>query len=102
MVYVDNSRQERFGREWSHLVADSLDELHQFAAKQRFPRKWFHATAKYPHYDVTRWGRNRALSGGAIPVPKRELLLKAKALRDQSVGLGMASGFPTRSLGLFD
>lgn len=102
MVYVDNSSTERHGREWSHLVADSLEELHLFAAEQQLPRKWFHASAKYPHYDVTQWGRRRALTGGAIPVARRDLLLKARALRDNSFEVVTIAGLSTVSPGLFD
>lgn len=102
MVYVDNTRNERHGWEWSHLVADSLEELHQFAAKQLLPRSWFHATAKYPHYDVTQWGRRRALNGGAIPVARRELILKARELRDQSLVPTTVNDFATAFPGLFD
>lgn len=102
MVYVDNARNERHGREWSHLVADSLEELHQFAVQQRLPRSWFHAAAKYPHYDVTQWGRHRALEGGAKAVARRDLLLKARALREQSLVPARVSGTVPAIPGLFD
>ncbi|MDO8769435.1 MAG: DUF4031 domain-containing protein [Burkholderiaceae bacterium] len=102
MVYVDNTKNERHGREWSHLVADSIEELHQFAARHQLPRSWFHATAKYPHYDVTQWARRLALNGGAIPIARRDLILKARALRDQPLRPKAAGSFLTESLNLFD
>lgn len=81
MVYIDNANVERFGRQWSHLVADSLDELHAFAEFLAVPRRWFHANAKYPHYDVTAPYRHKALSMGAQPASRRQLLVSARALR---------------------
>ena len=38
----------------THLIADSLDELHAFAAKIGLKRYWFQDAKKlHPHYDIT-------------------------------------------------
>lgn len=59
-VFVDNERITWRGKLWCHLVADSLDELHAFAAVLGLKRGWFQEKASYPHYDVTTEVRDRA------------------------------------------
>lgn len=61
-VYVDAEGIRWRGREWNHLVADSLDELHAFADKLGLRRSWFQSKTLYPHYDVTKSVRTRALA----------------------------------------
>ncbi len=86
-VYVDNERIEWRGKLWCHLVADSLDELHAFAARIGLRRSWFQGRASYPHYDVTTDVRERALIAGALASRKREVLIAARKLKVE-----MASG----------
>jgi hypothetical protein len=72
-VYVDDMRmQARVGRinaRWSHLMADTDDELHAFAACLGLKRAW-HQKPGTPisHYDVTESKRQLALELGAVPV----------------------------------
>jgi hypothetical protein len=69
-VYVDDSRIEWRGKRWSHLQADSVEELHAFAARLGLRRSWFQARAGRPeleHYDVTESKREQAIRMGAIP-----------------------------------
>lgn len=80
-VYVDNERIEWRGKLWCHLVADSLDELHAFAARIGLQRSWFQGHASYPHYDVTTGVRERALNAGALASRKREMLIAARKLK---------------------
>lgn len=80
-VYVDNERIEWRGKLWCHLVADSLDELHAFAARIGLRRSWFQGVASYPHYDVTTDVRERALIAGALASRKREVLIAARKLK---------------------
>lgn len=72
-VYVDDMRMPaRVGRinaRWSHLMADTDDELHAFARRLGLKRSW----AQYPgtwksHYDVTDTMRDRAIKLGAVPI----------------------------------
>lgn len=49
-----------------HLTADTLDELHAFAAKVGMKREWFQDHALCPHYDLTRARRKAAVKLGAI------------------------------------
>ncbi len=63
-VYVDRLRDWgwKYGPS-SHLIADSNEELHAFAAKCGLRREHFQAKASGAHYDVTasngRGGRRR-------------------------------------------
>lgn len=80
-VYVDNERIPWRGLYWCHLVADSLEELHGFAASLGLKRAWFQDRASYPHYDVTTAVRDRALRLGALQADKAMLIACCKRLR---------------------
>lgn len=80
-VYVDNERIPWCGKLWCHLVADSLDELHVFAAALGMKRAWFQIKASYPHYDVTTSVRERALKLGALPGSKAQVITCAKQMK---------------------
>lgn len=88
-VYVDNARihalvgRNRVSARWSHLTADSQEELHAFAERIGLRRVWFQ-TCKSPcsrpgvpcphwHYDVTDQKRDQAIQAGAVPVDIREM-----------------------------
>lgn len=74
MVYVDDAEVSKYGRDWFHLTADSVDELHAFAVRIGLPSRAFHRGARYLHYDVTAAQRLRALSNGAVAVSSRQLV----------------------------
>ena len=80
-VYVDNVRIAWRGRHWCHLVADSLDELHQFADKLGLKRAWFQAHESLPHYDVTVEVRGIALIRGAVAADRRTLISRGRQLK---------------------
>lgn len=65
---VPNGNHAVTGR-WSHLMADTDEELHAFAARLGLKRAW----AQYPgtwksHYDVTTTKRAEAIRLGAVPL----------------------------------
>lgn len=80
MVYVDNAFVERRGRRWCHLLADSVEELHEFAAAVGLSKQAFHRAARIPHYDVTSTQRLWLLEQGAKPVTARQAILLTKHL----------------------
>ena len=80
-VYVDSEAIHWKGREWCHLVADTLEELHDFAARLGLQRRWFQGRARYPHYDVTVTVRSRALRMGAIDADRATLIACCKRVR---------------------
>jgi hypothetical protein len=54
---------------WSHLVATTPRELHDFACRTLgLQRSWFQDHWPYPHYDLTSGKRVQALNNGAIPI----------------------------------
>jgi hypothetical protein len=63
------------------LVADSLEELHEFAKSLGLKRGWFQAQASLPHYDVTVEARDVALSRGAMQADRRTLVLLGRQLK---------------------
>lgn len=69
-VYVDQIQQwpttiRCFKGGSCHLWADTLDELHAFAARIGLKRGWFQEHRIMPHYDLTPARRERALAAGA-------------------------------------
>jgi len=51
-VYVDDARIRWRGIEWSHLVADSPDELHAAAERLGLRRAWAQDKGRTLHYDL--------------------------------------------------
>jgi hypothetical protein len=71
-VYVDDMRMPaRVGRiqaKWSHLMADSRDELVAFAELLGLKRVWLQNKSSGVHFDVTDAVRERAITAGAVPI----------------------------------
>ncbi|AVI86951.1 MULTISPECIES: DUF4031 domain-containing protein [Pseudomonas syringae group] len=82
-VYVDSEDIRWKGRVWCHLVADSLDELHSFAARLGLHRNWFQSESFYPHYDVTLSVKARAMILGAKHADRRQIIGCCKQMRAQ-------------------
>ena len=82
-VYIDNSRLSWRGRSWCHLVADSVGELHAFAAQLGLRKEWFQDRTMYPHYDVTVNVQRRAFALGAQVGDKKTIVACAKKLRTE-------------------
>jgi hypothetical protein len=81
-VYVDRLRDWgwRLGPS-CHLIADSNEELHEFAAKLDMKRNWFQASPSGPHYDLTAKRRAKAVQLGAIELENRPFIELLKAWR---------------------
>lgn len=80
-VYVDSEGIRWRGRQWCHLVADTHEELHDFAERLGLQRGWFQDQGRYPHYDVTMAIRARALLIGAIDADRATLIACCKRVR---------------------
>ncbi|NHB59096.1 DUF4031 domain-containing protein [Acinetobacter sp. 194] len=87
MVYVDNMRVSHRGKEWCHLMADGLDELHAFAKKMNIDPRLFHRTASYPHYDVTVQMRELILQFGAVQADRKTIIACGKKLKAELLAL---------------
>lgn len=86
-VYIDNARIPatvgRLRSRWSHLTADTKDELHAFAERIGLRRDWFQTcvtgrlrcppeTCPHWHYDVTESKRVEAVAAGAVEMDIRK------------------------------
>jgi len=86
-VYLDDWRQPaRLGPvddHWSHLIADTDEELHAFVARLGMRREWFQHKPGRPHhahYDLPERARPEAVANGAVEVTWRDL---GRMLRDR-------------------
>jgi hypothetical protein len=91
-VYVDDSSIRWRGREWSHLIADTTEELHAFAARLGLRRAGFHRNPARPwkdHYDIPGAKRKAAIGLGARPITCREavemLRTRRLAIREAAI-----------------
>lgn len=73
-VYVDEIRD--YGKvkgKWSHMWADTEDELHALAAKIGLKREWMHHSSgisgDFKHYDLRPSKRQKAFKCGAVFKP---------------------------------
>lgn len=101
-VYVDEAIDHGVmygsaGPAWCHMTADSLEELHAFAAKLGLKRAYFQGPPKhkdFPHYDLTcgrkpnaktgEWDggkRAQAVAMGARQLQRLELLGHIRYIR---------------------
>jgi hypothetical protein len=86
-VYVDHAFAVGDWGRWSgggHLQADTLDELHAFAARIGLRREWFQSKPGRPqndHYDVTRERRELAIKLGAVDEDRRSGTRRRQAIQ---------------------
>lgn len=82
-VYVDDAIWHWQGRKWCHLLADSEEELHGFAASLGIHRSSYQGPPRTgkPHYDLTAWERRRAIARGAIACSRQEIVGVLRAVR---------------------
>lgn len=87
-VYVDDMffPKQLQGRpaKWSHLMADTSDELRAFASRLGLQPHWIQHTGTYrEHFDVTAQVRAKAIKFGAVeisyPRGTAELLARKRA-----------------------
>jgi Protein of unknown function (DUF4031) len=101
-VYLDDWRQPAtlgpVADRWSHLLADSDDELHAFAERLGLRRGWFQCRGDrrhHAHYDLPERSRPDALALGAVEVTWREVGMmmreRRRTLREQDAAR-VASG----------
>lgn len=84
--YVDKLRPFGWrirGRETEscHLLADTLDELHEMAQQIGLKREWFQNKRSGKHYDLVPSKRAAAVALGAIELDDVAFIAKLKELR---------------------
>lgn len=91
-VYVDDAFCSDDPDGWGmwtgggHMQADSLEELHAFAAWLGLKRRWVQSKPGRPdrdHYDLTRKRRDQAILLGAIPESIQDGAARRAALRSR-------------------
>src|SRR5690606_1919524 len=89
-VYVDDPVTPWRGRRWAHLMADTLGELHDFAARLGLPRRAFQNKTSGAHYDITADMRLQAIALGAMPISRHKdrELVKAVIANARAQGRG--------------
>lgn len=76
---VPNGNRVVRGR-WSHMTADTTDELNAMADAIGMRRAWIQYPGTWKeHYDVTLFKRALAIKAGAIEVTMREGVLASRA-----------------------
>ena len=63
-----------------HLIADSVDELIEFAVSMGMRREWYQPLSS-PHFDLHTDGRAEAIRRGAIELDSRAFVKKLRELR---------------------
>src|SRR4030095_7575073 len=80
-VYVDTLRDYGWRHGPScHLIADTIDELMEFAVGMGLQPAWFQDKST-PHFDLTVDGGRWACERGAIELDQRQLVAKIRELR---------------------
>ena len=87
MVYV-GKREYKYQRMiMSHMVADSLDELHEMAQNVGVAKRHFQNKEAKPHYDICKQNKLKAIEQGAIEVDDRKIV---ELCRKLSIELAIA------------
>ena len=87
-VYVDDARIYWRGRRWSHLVAETPQELHRAAAALGIPPAGVQDRGRTLHYDLPDEYRRRAIElGVAEPIAWRELARRRADMAPGSTGV---------------
>lgn len=68
-----------------HLIADSIEELHELANEIGLRREWFQPES-FPHYDLTPERRKRAIAVGAIALERKDFIRTLRRIREESRG----------------
>jgi hypothetical protein len=89
-VYVDDLMACIPNKNWRwtescHLIADSLDELHDFAKRIGVKRAWFQSDSRLPHYDLNKNRRAMAVKMGVTEIDRRQFVSKMRELQAKLV-----------------
>jgi uncharacterized protein (DUF433 family) len=76
-VYVDDMKARYRSLIMSHMIADTVDELHRMADRIGVARRWFQGD----HYDIAQSKRVLAVAAGAVEITMREAGIMAGVQR---------------------
>lgn len=67
-----------------HLIADTEQELHDFAIKKlKMKKAWYQKDSSLPHYDLHENKRNLAVLIGVIELERKEFVAKMKEIKEK-------------------
>jgi hypothetical protein len=72
-VYVDEAKNKFRGMKMCHMMADTVEELHEMADVIGLERRWYQPKSS-PHYDVCLSKRKEALANGAEKMDTKKLV----------------------------
>jgi uncharacterized protein DUF4031 len=82
-VYVDNQKNPYRGMLMCHMLADTLPELHDMAAKLGLKPEWFQ-NERTPHYDICQTKRKLALELGAVEADRNKVVELIRKYRKEA------------------
>jgi hypothetical protein len=80
-VYVDQEENQLGRMKMCHMIADTIEELHEMADKIGMKREWFQPKS-FPHYDVSKERRALAIKLGAKEIGRREVVAVMRRFRE--------------------
>ena len=72
MVYVDQAREREGNATISHLLADTIEELHGMADRIGLESSSFHP-GSIPYYDCSQGKRQQAIRLGALVIGRQKV-----------------------------
>ena len=80
MVYIGSREYKYRGMLMSHMIADTIDELHKMAELIGVDKKHFQNKTARQHYDICKSKKKLAFKNGAIECTEKRLMsiLKVK------------------------
>ncbi len=80
-VFVDEPKNAFGQMLMCHMLADTPEELHAMADKIGVSRRWFQGMASFPHYDISKGKRAKAVGFGAVEITRRDVPALLERLR---------------------
>ena len=80
-VYVDQEENQLGRMKMCHMIADTIEELHEIADKIGMKRESFQPKS-FPHYDVSKERRALAIKLGAKEIGRREVVAVMRRFRE--------------------
>ena len=74
--------RQRTRPRWCHMIADTVDELHEMADRVGLQRAWFQGD----HYDMVPTKRTLAIRFGAVALKRRPFVAVLRRIRSEWAG----------------
>jgi hypothetical protein len=74
MVFVGERKYKYRNMYMSHMIADSLEELHNMGNLLNIDKKHFQNKKHKPHYDICQSKKQKAIKNGVLLINDREII----------------------------